>query len=478
MSGRHWIASLIFGWVGFCLCLAGCQGMVATWPNGNPMFVPSSGTTVRATSRQVNYPPGNTQTAYQGYSSGVIPTGYQGQSSMSAGMPVSPGMPVGPISSPYPPAGMPMGPSGLLNGVTQGPVGMPPAQPGPMMMPGQPGPGMVAGSCGPGGCGGDGNGGPGDGKPPTELREISHMPYIIEPPDILVLDAVRMIPKPPYIVQPLDVLLLRVAEPAPNQPIEGTYTVTPEGTINLGYSYGLVRVAGLTLAQVEETVRRQLGRVLKEPQVAVGLAQFRGIQQVRGEHLVRPDGTISLGTYGCVYVTGLTLEQARVAICRQLSCFLLDPDVSVDVYSYNSKVYYVITDGAGYGQQVYRFPITGKETVLDAVSNIGGLPAVGSLKKIWVARPTPENHECNEVLPVDWLALAEGGSTGTNWQLFPGDRVFIQSNPLIKFDNRLAQFLSPIERILGVTLLAANVRNAFRSNNGNNGFVTSAFVVR
>ena len=99
MSGRHWIASLIFGWVGFCLCLAGCQGMVATWPNGNPMFVPSSGTTVRATSRQVNYPPGNTQTAYQGYSSGVIPTGYQGQSSMSAGMPVSPGMPVGPISS-------------------------------------------------------------------------------------------------------------------------------------------------------------------------------------------------------------------------------------------------------------------------------------------------------------------------------------------------------------------------------------------
>ena len=39
----------------------------------------------------------------------------------------------------------------------------------------------------------------------------------------------------------------------------------------------------------------------------------------------------------------------------------------VDVIAYNSKNYYVITDGAGYGEQVYPFPVMGSETVLDAI---------------------------------------------------------------------------------------------------------------
>jgi polysaccharide export outer membrane protein len=284
---------------------------------------------------------------------------------------------------------------------------------------------------------------------------------MIEPPDILLIDTIRMIPRPPYRVQPLDILLLRVAEPLPNQPIEGTYTVAPDGTINLGYSYGLVRVGGLTLPQVERAIRMQLSRVLKEPQVAVGLAQFRGVQQARGEHLVRMDGTINLGTYGCVYVAGLTLMQAKVAIERHLSQYVLDPEVTVDVFAYNSKEYYIITDGAGYGQAVYRLPITGSDTVLRAISSIQGLPAVASKKRIWVARPAPADHSCFQVLPVDWKAITEGGATGTNYQLFPGDRIYVQSDALIRLDNAIAKILAPFERLMGFALLTATTIQAF-----------------
>src|SRR5262249_2867843 len=137
---------------------------------------------------------------------------------------------------------------------------------------------------------------------PTELAKTSLPPYVIEPPDILLLDAVRLIPRPPYIIQPLDILTLQVTETFPNQPIVGFYPVGPDGTIALGFTYGSVRVAGLTLEQAQRAVREYLGQRLKSPQVALGLASFRGLQYVRGEHLVRPDGTISLGTYGCVYV--------------------------------------------------------------------------------------------------------------------------------------------------------------------------------
>ena len=52
--------------------------------------------------------------------------------------------------------------------------------------------------------------------------------------------------------------------------------------------------------------------------------------------------------------------------------------MSVDVLAYNSKVYYVIMDGGGYGQQIVRLPCTGNETVLDAIAQVNGLPQVAS----------------------------------------------------------------------------------------------------
>src|SRR5262249_18276970 len=157
--------------------------------------------------------------------------------------------------------------------------------------------------------------------------------------------------------------------------------------------------------------------------------------QTSGQHLVRQDGTIDLGSYGCVMVAGLTLAQAKVAIERHLSQYLLEPELSIDVLAYNSKVYYVIFDGAGYGMSAYPFPTPGRETVLDAISQISGLPAVSSTRKIWVARPAPPNHPCMQILPVDWLAITQGGATTTNYQLFPGDRVYVQSDCFIKADN-------------------------------------------
>ncbi|HZY88236.1 MAG TPA: polysaccharide biosynthesis/export family protein [Gemmataceae bacterium] len=303
---------------------------------------------------------------------------------------------------------------------------------------------------------------------PTEMQKLSHPPYMIEPPDILFIDTIRMIPRPPYVVQPMDVLLIRVADALPNQPIDGTYTVSPDGSINLGFSYGTVRVGGQSLQQAEEAIRRALGRVLTSPQVAVGLSQYRAVQQTRGEHLVRQDGTVSLGTYGCVYVAGLTLAEAKCAIERHLSRFVQDPEIALDVFAYNSKVYYVIYDGAGFGQQVFRLPITGNETVLDAISSVNGLSAVASKKRIWVARPAPCNNPCVQVLPVDWRAITMAGSTCTNYQIFPGDRIYVAAQPIITINNTIAKIVAPVEQLFGVTLLGAATVNTIRTNPNNN----------
>src|SRR5204862_503851 len=82
-------------------------------------------------------------------------------------------------------------------------------------------------------------------------------------------------------------------------------------------------------------IQKHLAATLANPGVTVVLYQSRGLQQIRGEHLVRSDGTIYLGTYGSVYVTGLTLSQAKAAIEEHLSQFLQRPEVAVDVLAYN-----------------------------------------------------------------------------------------------------------------------------------------------
>jgi polysaccharide export outer membrane protein len=252
--------------------------------------------------------------------------------------------------------------------------------------------------------------------------------------------------------------------------------VTPEGTINLGFGYGTLKVQGLTIDQIQAGIREHLSKILRNPQVSVALTAFRGMQQTRGEHLVRQDGTINLGIYGNVYVAGMTLGQIKCVIEKHLSEYVVNPQVTVDVYSYNSKYYYVIFDGGGYGQQIYKLPITGNEMVLDALANVQGMPPVSSQWRIWVARPAPCGHPCDQVLMVDWMALTRGGSTCTNYQLFPGDRVYVDADCLIRADNWLAKILAPVERVLGVTLLGTSTVNSIRNNNGVNGSGAAFFV--
>jgi polysaccharide export outer membrane protein len=289
---------------------------------------------------------------------------------------------------------------------------------------------------------------------PRELSKVSLPPYTIEPPDILVIEAIRVVPRPPYQINTLDVLLVQVAGTLPDYPIQGAYTVEPGGTINLGVPYGSVKVVGLTLEQAQQQIHDHLTRELREPLVSVTLAELSGKQNIAGQHLVSQDGTVTLGSYGSVYVVGMTLEQAKYAIEAHLSRFLENPEIAVDVFAYNSKVYYVVTQGAGLGDGITSFPITGNETVLDAIARINGLTQVSS-KHIWIARPVPGDHE-SQILEVDWHAITAGGRAETNYQILPGDRVFVQEDKLVALDTALGKIIAPMERVMGFTILGTS----------------------
>jgi polysaccharide export outer membrane protein len=266
---------------------------------------------------------------------------------------------------------------------------------------------------------------------PSEKNMVTLATYTIEPPDILFIEALRVIPKVPPQIRSTDVLSVQLvggfpAAPSGGGPKGDQYQVSPGGRIDLGPVYGdagRVKVAGLTEDEAAAAITASLRQVLKNPQVSVQFVQQSGMQPISGEHLVAPDGTVNLGTYGRVYVAGLTLEEARAAVEKHLSEVLDDPIVSLQVYAYNSKVYYVVTEGAGLGDTVSRFPVTGNETVLDALSQVGGLKLQG--KQIWISRPEPNGGDA--ILPVNWKQISSGGATANNYQILPGDRVFVSA---------------------------------------------------
>ena len=290
---------------------------------------------------------------------------------------------------------------------------------------------------------------------PRELAKTPQAPYTLEAPDILLVDVVRLVPKPPYRIAPLDAIIIQVTGVPPEEPISGPFAIAPDGTVNLGSTYGSVQVAGMTLEEAQATIEKQLKKIVKTPTVRVALGQAGGIQIIRGEHLVRPDGTVGLGKYGSVQVSGMTLEQAKATMENFLANFFDNPEVSLDVYAYNSKSYYVITDGGGYGEQIYRVPLTGNETVLDGLSQINGLPAVAAKNRVWLVRPTQPGTTCCNAFAVDYQGITRCGLTATNYQLLPGDRIYVEANPLITLDTALARVFAPFERIFGLTLLGS-----------------------
>ncbi|MCU0962208.1 MAG: polysaccharide biosynthesis/export family protein [Pirellulaceae bacterium] len=297
---------------------------------------------------------------------------------------------------------------------------------------------------------------------PRELYKAALPEYRIEPPDILAIDAVRLLPGPDYKLHIQDVLTVTVFVSAETplfnvDPAE--FVVGIDGTIDLGPTYGPVPVAGLSVAEARAAVERAVSQQVRTAQVSLRVSALPTLQPIAGEHLVGPDGMINLGSYGSVSVVGKTVNEARQTIERHLSQFLTDPQVSVNVFAFNSKKYYVITEGAGLGDTVTMFPITGNETVLDAIANVNGLDNVSS-KKIWVARPTSDSTKV-QILPVDWRAITAQASTGTNYQLMPGDRIFVKEDSLIAFDNNLGKLLAPFERVMGFSMLGVGTVTRF-----------------
>ena len=80
----------------------------------------------------------------------------------------------------------------------------------------------------------------------------------IEPPDILVVEAIRVVPKSPYALRTGDVISIDVPNAIPGAPINGPYTNMPGGAVNLGREYGAIQIGGLKIQQAQIEITNYL----------------------------------------------------------------------------------------------------------------------------------------------------------------------------------------------------------------------------
>jgi polysaccharide export outer membrane protein len=224
---------------------------------------------------------------------------------------------------------------------------------------------------------------------PREFTKVSMPEYVVEPPDLLIVEAL---------------------EALPGRPISGERLVRPDGKISLGF-YGEVYVAGLTTAEIKEKIVLHLRKYL-------------------------PDEV--LGLYERDEQTGKIKEIPPAETNR----------VFVDVTAYNSKFYYVQGDVGAPG----KMPITGNETVLDAINFAGGLIATAAPQNIRLVRPAPPGACCEQVLPVNLAAIISSGDPTTNYQLMPGDRLVVYRDPIIRTTIFIDRLAAPFQTVLNSML--------------------------
>jgi protein involved in polysaccharide export with SLBB domain len=188
-------------------------------------------------------------------------------------------------------------------------------------------------------------------------------------------------------------------------------------------------------APVPAPVPRELAKVLHPPFVVepgdtllVQPAELDAPLRLPPDQPVFPDGSIDLGKYGRPVVAGHTAPEIEAIVQAAIKTKDKDaPGVNVRIIGRASKVYYVFGEVNAPGA----FPLSGRETVLDALVAAGGVTRRASKDNIVMSRPTPPDG-CRVVFPVCWHEIVQLGDTTTNYQIQAGDRVYVPSTGMLE----------------------------------------------
>jgi polysaccharide export outer membrane protein len=142
-------------------------------------------------------------------------------------------------------------------------------------------------------------------------------------------------------------------------------------------------------------------------------------QEFNGNHLIRPDGRITVNLVGEVMAAGLTPEELTDSLREKIKKYLVDPDVTISVLAINSKRFFIQGEVNRPGE--YKLVVPTK--VLEALVNAGGFRDFAKTKDIVVIRE--EGGETKRV-HFNYKDVIRGRHLDQNIFLKPGDIIVVR----------------------------------------------------
>ena len=208
----------------------------------------------------------------------------------------------------------------------------------------------------------------------------------------------------------------------------GTFTLFPTGDY-LTRDAKFVRTAvPRSIPAARELQKMVLPAYMVQPgdQLLVEPINLDSPLRFPADQTVMPDGTIDLGRFGRLVVAGKTIEEIELDVSAAIRAIEPAADaINVRLVNPQSAVYYVLGEVNSPGS----FPLVGRETVLDGILAAGGLSDRASPCNLILSRPTLPDG-CRIVIPICYRQITQLGDTSTNFQIMPGDRIFVATRTL------------------------------------------------
>lgn len=212
--------------------------------------------------------------------------------------------------------------------------------------------------------------------------------------------------------------------------------------------------------------------VLKEFQLGAG--DVMEISVWRNDDLNRtvqigPSGLISYPLLGTIQAGGLSVFEIRDDIAKGLSEYLVDPQVGINVVSYESKKIFVLGEVRRPGV----FQSISQMSALEAVSMAGGFTLDAAPKTVLLVRGDIGNPQLISLNLSDTL---KKGDFSQNLVLLPGDILYVPATPFAsaeRFFQRINSIITPIVKLETGVILVPQLGDALEGKTATRGIVLS-----
>ena len=161
--------------------------------------------------------------------------------------------------------------------------------------------------------------------------------------------------------------------------------------------------------------------------------------EVSGKYILNNEGKIQYEFIGDVILSGMTKEQTSELLSKTLSTYIVNPQVTVKISEYNSKIVYVVGEVGRPGKIIMRGDtITVREALLEA-----GLPLL-TANTTHSTMFTPTAGKVKRRI-VDVHALLFKGDLRQNYIMKPGDTLYVPAT----FWAKATRVISPVATPIG-----------------------------